>query len=93
MKITGEAKLLRKDVCGKKGEKTLFYLLAQEKDREAPIYCRLTNEMQSIINCVDKREVYSIEIVDSFFCVDEYRKGEQTYNKPAIVITNLHLFD
>lgn len=95
MKILGKVTLEKEYKESKNGEqKKLFNLVVKEFDRdgnskEAKLFCRLTKEVEEFVESEIFLDRIDIDIKDSFFSVDTYRKGEEIYHKLTLVITDL----
>ena len=96
MKTTGKTELEKKFINGKNGERKVFNLILKEYDREgqcreAEMFCRLTKEMEEFVESEMVFDRIGIEIDESFYSVDTYKKGDEIYTKPTLVITGLHI--
>lgn len=96
MKTLGKVTLERdyKESKNGDGKKKVFNLVVKEFDRdgnskEAKIFCRLTKEVEEFVESEMLLDRIDIEIKDSFYSVDTYRKGEEVYRKLTLVITDL----
>lgn len=92
MKIVGNAILNKKEINGKQ----LYYLKIREYDRtgeyeETEMFCRLTSKMQELVESVEPFTDLQIEVKESFFTIDKYRKGEQVYTKPTLVLKDIEI--
>lgn len=93
MKIVGNAILNKKRI----NEKELYYLKIREYDRdgnfeETEMFCRLTSKMQELVGFeLENLANVQIDIKDSFFTIDKYRKGEQVYTKPTLVLKDIEI--
>lgn len=96
MKTIGKVELERKIVNGKNGEKKVYNLIVKAYDhegqcREGAIFCRLTEEMANFVESEMIFDRIGVEIDESFYSVDIYKKGEEVYTKPTLVVTALHI--
>ena len=87
MKLTGKATIRSKEINGRK----IRYLIVREYERtgeynEAEMFCRLTKKAFDTLGDLDNVE---IEVVDSFYTIDRYYKGEQEYLKPTLVLSEI----
>lgn len=93
MVVIGNAILIKKKV----NEKELHYLKIREYSRdgnfeETELFCRLTNKVQQLVGeYLDNTNDLQIDIKDSFFTIDKYRKGEQVYTKPTLVLKDIEI--
>ena len=90
MKTIGNAILNSKNVNGRQ----IYYITIREYRRdgefeETELYCRLTKKMQELVG----KEIKDlpIEIIDSFYSVDNYYKGEVRYTKPTLVLSEIEI--
>lgn len=99
MKTLGKVTLERDFKESKNGgNKKVFNLVVKDFDhdgnlKEAKIFCRLTKEMEEFVESEMLLDRINIEIKDSFYSVDTYRKGEKVYHKLTLVITDLVIID
>jgi hypothetical protein len=47
--------------------------------------------MQDLVNSLGEFKDLAIEIKDSFYSIDKYRKGEQVYTKPTLVLKDIEI--
>ena len=90
MKTIGNAILNSRSINGKR----IYYLTIREYNRdgefeETELYCRLTKKMQELVG--EETTNLGIDIVDSFYSVDNYYKGEEKYTKPTLVLSEIEI--
>ena len=92
MKTIGNVLLNKNKVNGKE----LYYVKIREYNRdgdyeETEMFCRLTKKMQDLVNSLGEFKDLAIEIKDSFYSIDKYRKGEQVFTKPTLVLKDIEI--
>lgn len=89
MKVIESAILSSRIVNGKE----IHYLKIREYNRdgqyeEAELFCRLTKKVADMV--ADTNDI-NINIIDSFYTVDKYYKGEVEYRKPTLVLKEIEI--
>ena len=89
MKAVENAVLCSKNINGK----NLYYIKIREYSRdgqceEAELFCRVTRD---IAERVKDLQDLKINILDSFYAVDRYFKGEVEYKKPVLVLKDIEI--
>lgn len=89
MKAIEKAILSSKNINGR----DLYYLKIREYSRdgqceEAELFCRVTRDVAERVK--DMQDV-AINILDSFYAVDRYFKGEEEFKKPVLVLKEIEI--